>query len=668
MKRQAELVRAAIYARVSTDQQAEAGTITSQIEALTKRLRDDGLSLDEELSFVDEGYSGSTLVRPALERLRDAAASGAVDRLYVHSPDRLARNYAYQVLLVDELHRCGVELVFLNRALGQSPEDDLLLQVQGMVAEYERAKILERSRRGRLHAARRGSVSALSAAPYGYRYVRKQEGGGEARYDIVWEEARVVRQLFAWVGVERCSLGEVCRRLRRQGVTSPTGRGRWDRSTVWGILRNPAYQGTAYYGKTQAGPLRPRLRSPRGKPEQPRHACSRYDSVANAVAIPVPALVSAELFAAVAEQLAENRQRHRVHKEGARYLLQGLVVCRHCGYALYGKPVSHTSTKGKKRRYVYYRCIGTDAFRSGGQRTCANQPVRTDRLEEAVWQDVCALLSDPEKVAAEYQRRLNGTSREDQRASSASLTALMQRVKRGIARLIDAYGEGLVDKSEFEPRIRSARERLSRLQSEAQAQAEAQTQEQEVRLLIGHLQEFAQRVQSGLHEADWSTRRDIIRALVKRVEVDKEATRVVYRVSPLPFVESPGGGIWQDCWGRKRGPLTRPKRSITCVRLPKAESRESSRPAAPEGSVVLPAYGIVLSLFPGLQLLPPLRRLVLSTRRLVKLHQPPEGLGQTGAGAGRDLRLTPLHPFIPAQQERLGFGVLLLAQQRRSQQ
>jgi site-specific DNA recombinase len=157
-----------LYARVSSDHQAEAGTIASQVAALEQRMRADGVAVEPELRFVDDGYSGSTLVRPALERLRDAAADGAVDRLYVHAPDRLARSYAHQVLLVDELTRCGVAIVFLNRAVGDSPEDQLLLQVQGVVAEYERAKLLERSRRGRLHAAREGRVSVLAGtAPYG---------------------------------------------------------------------------------------------------------------------------------------------------------------------------------------------------------------------------------------------------------------------------------------------------------------------------------------------------------------------------------------------------------------------------------------------------------------------------------------------------------------------
>src|SRR5919201_995558 len=175
---------AAIYARVSSEQQAQQQTIASQVEALRQRVRQDGLTLPEELCFLDEGASGGTLLRPALERLRDQAAAGALDRLYVHSPDRLARNYALQVLLLDEWQRAGVEVVFLNRPIGKSPEEDLLLQVQGMMAEYERAKILERSRRGKRHAARAGSVNVLCGAPYGYRYVGKHEGGGCTRYEV----------------------------------------------------------------------------------------------------------------------------------------------------------------------------------------------------------------------------------------------------------------------------------------------------------------------------------------------------------------------------------------------------------------------------------------------------------------------------------------------------
>jgi len=281
--------QAALYARVSSEQQATAHTIASQLAALRERVAADGLTLRDDLSFIDEGYSGATLIRPALEGLRDAAAAGELDRLYVHSPDRLARKYAYQALLLDEFVCAGVEVVFLNRALGQSPEDDLLLQVQGMVAEYERAKILERSRRGKRHGAHNGVVNVLSGAPYGYRYITKHEGSGQARYEILLEEARVVRQVFDWVGRERVSIGEAVRRLTQAQERTRTGKTVWDRSTVWGILKNPAYKGTAAFGKTRAADLRPRLRTQRGRPTQPRRARSPIDVPQEEwIGVPVP--------------------------------------------------------------------------------------------------------------------------------------------------------------------------------------------------------------------------------------------------------------------------------------------------------------------------------------------------------------------------------------------
>jgi site-specific DNA recombinase len=198
--------------------------------------------------------------------LRDLVSVGAIDRIYVHSPDRLARNYAYQVLLLDEWRRRGVESVFLNRPLGQSPEDDLLLQVQDIVAEYERAKIMERSRRGKKHAAQSGSLNVMSGAPFGYRYVSVHEAGGKARFEPVAEQARVVQQIFSWIGRDRCSLPEVCRRLHNAGIPTATGKRIWSREAVWHVLQNPAYQGQAAYGKTHMMPRgkNSRLRAARG--------------------------------------------------------------------------------------------------------------------------------------------------------------------------------------------------------------------------------------------------------------------------------------------------------------------------------------------------------------------------------------------------------------------
>jgi site-specific DNA recombinase len=544
-------IRTAIYGRVSSEQQAKSHTIASQLAALKERVQADGLNLEDELCFVDEGHSGGTLLRPALERLRDVAYAGGIDRLYVHSPDRLARRYAYQVLLVDELKRCGVEIVFLNHRLGTTPEEDLLLQVQGMIAEYERAKILERSRRGKRHAARRGSVSVLSGAPYGYRYIAKDEGGGgEAHYQVIFEEARVVKQIFEWVARDGLSINEVCRRLEQQQILTRTGKTCWDRTTVWGMLKNPAYKGLAAFGKTRAGERRPQLRPLRNRSGRGRRSGSTYDTLPEEQeSIPVPAIVAEDLFAAAGEQLAVNRKHSRQRKRGARYLLQGLVACKCCGYAYYGKPVGRAAAKGKQRHYAYYRCIGTDAYRFGGERICTNTQVRTDLLDAAVWEDICTLLNHPERMAQEYQRRLNHPHR-SAAGETRQLAEMIQKGKRGLARLIDAYEDGLLSKSEFEPRIRIAKQRLAKLEGEADAMKEQELQEQELRLVIGQFEEFAKRVQEGLHEPDWLTRREIIRSLVKRIEIDQENVRVIYKVNPSPFAVGPDRGRLQDCWRR----------------------------------------------------------------------------------------------------------------------
>ncbi len=520
----------AIYARVSSEQQSEAKTIESQLSELRAQVKAFGFVLAPEHEFVDNGYSGSTLIRPALEQLRDVVAAGGIDRLYVHCPDRLARNYAHQVLLLEEFLRAGVEVNFLNREVGQTPEDQLLLQVQGMIAEYERAKILERSRRGKRHAAQGGKVSVLSGAPYGYHYVSKHDADGEARFDVVLEEARVVRQVFSWVGQDRCSIGEVRRRLNAAKEKTRTGKTVWDRATVWDMLKNPAYKGAAAFGKTSVEPLRPRLRAQRGRPMQPKRAVSTQDVPREKwMSIPVPALIDEALFEAVQEQLQENQQRARIGQRGARYLLQGLLVCACCGYAYYGKPISPSARKGNPRSYAYYRCIGSDAYRFGGVRLCWNKQLRTDLVDEAVWNEVCKLLEDPTRLEQEYHQRLLV------KENSTELTGLetsLGRLRQGIARLIDSYAEGMIDKAEFEPRITRMRERIKQLENHVQQIQDEAGLEHELRLILGRLETFASKVKEGLTEADWLTRRELIRTLVKRVEVNQEQVNVIFRIGP----------------------------------------------------------------------------------------------------------------------------------------
>ena len=547
----AQTMRVGLYARVSSDRQAEDGTIGSQLAALRQRVEADGGRVVAELEFIDDGYSGATLLRPALERLRDQIAQGGLDLLYVHSPDRLARKYAYQFLLLDEFARAGLQVIFLNQPPEQSAEGDLLLQMQGVIAEYERAKIRERSRRGKLHAARTGQVSVLVAAPYGYRYIRKHEGGGQARYEIVAEQARVVQQIFAWVARERLALREVCRRLESRGEPSPRGQAHWNTSTISHILNNPAYRGQAAFGRRQVVPRQPRLRPGRGRPEVPRRVHSVVRATQEPIFVPVPALVSAAEFAAVAEQLEENRRRLRQHRRGACHLLQGLVVCGHCGYA-FATWQRDDQRPNRRRFYRYYRCGSIQAEAAAADTRCPVRSIQADRLEAAVWQDVCALLRQPQKIADEYQRRLNDPPGQAAQRGIVPLTRVMENVKRSIARLIDLYAEGMLEKSELDSRLKAARERLQKLEQEAQTQASQLAEHAELRLALTCLQDFAARVEQGLDDADWDTRRTVIRALVKRVEITELEIRIVYRVAPVPFVESPNEGGFKDCPSRSQ--------------------------------------------------------------------------------------------------------------------
>ena len=250
----------------------------------------------------------------------------------MHGPERLARHYAYQVLLLEELTQRGVEGFLLNRPLGHTAEDQLLLQVPGVIAEYERAKFLERSRRGKRHAAQAGRVGMLGHAPYGYRYVNKQEGGGEARFAIIGDEARVVQQVFAWVGQQRCTINAVCRRLHQAGVRTRTGKAHWDHKTIWDMLQNPAYKGEAAFGKTRWPPVGPRLHAPRGRPAHSRRGSSGKEVPQDEWSpSPVPALVEAAVFEAVQAPVDEHRRRARIAAKGSRDVLQGLLVCGPCG-------------------------------------------------------------------------------------------------------------------------------------------------------------------------------------------------------------------------------------------------------------------------------------------------------------------------------------------------
>ena len=231
----------AAYARVSSDKQEKEQTIDSQVDALRRAAEERGWQLLPDLICTDDGRSGATLARPGLDRLRDLIAEGTCAAVLVCSPDRLARNYAYQVVVIDEFKRAGCEVVFLNHAFGDSPEQQMLLQMQGVFAEYERALITERTRRGRLFWARQGRVNWGGTPTYGYRLFRGTETGPQ-QMAVEDCEAAVVRQIYRWLVDEQLSSYAIQKRLIERGVPTRKGGGRgWSQSTIIRILSSTTY-------------------------------------------------------------------------------------------------------------------------------------------------------------------------------------------------------------------------------------------------------------------------------------------------------------------------------------------------------------------------------------------------------------------------------------------
>jgi len=530
------MATAAIYARVSSTRQKEEQTIASQTAALRAYAADHALEIPPDWVFEDEGYSGATLIRPALERLRDLAAEIEIPVVLCYAPDRLARRYVYQSLLIEEFARAGTEVQFLKARKAETPEDELLLQFQGMIAEYERAQIAERTRRGKLHRARSGSPAVLSGAPYGYRYLPKSEDA-DARYEIVEPEAAVVRELFRCYVEEQESIGGLVRWLGAQGIPTATGKARWDRSTVWALLRNPAYCGRAAFGKTRQTDERPKITRPvrRRGARVSTHFVSRDCPPDEWISIAVPPLVSEEVFELAARRLEDNKRfASRRTKEPS--LLQGLVACQSCGYSYY-----RTSTRTRKRRLYYYRCLGSDDYRYEQGRVCSNPPVRQDYLDELVWNHVSGLLADPELIRAELDRRLQEMrSASPITAQKAQLDRELRRTERAIHRLVEAYQEELISLEDLRRRMPELRKKANTLRAQHDA-LEAQSVDREIYLqLAENLEGFLARLRSAVQSSSVPDRQRVLRLLVREVLVGPE--RVVIRHSIPSSRGDPGPG------------------------------------------------------------------------------------------------------------------------------
>jgi site-specific DNA recombinase len=522
-------MKVAIYVRVSTQRQAQTQTIEQQLDQLRRHSQLHGWPWCEEHIFRDDGYSGASLRRPGLDRLRDQVSKAAFDRVLITEPSRLARKYVHQMLLMEEFEHGGCQVEFIDQPMSQTPHDQLLVQIRGAVAEYERSLIAERMRRGRLQKYQAGCLLPWTRAPYGYRTdpSRPRDPAG-VRVEPV--EAAVVAEIFASYSQTGQSLMGVTKQLVAQGLLSPYGRQRWNQATVRGIVSNPSYTGTVYIGRTRHTPSRMRHSplAPVGREHggHPRTPPDEWMAVAQ-----IPAIVSQEQFDLVQAKLAHNQQFARRNNTAHPYLLRALVSCGQCRLACGGR----VSQSG----YAYYTCRGKrPAIISCRDEKCPARYVPAQQLDELVWQDLCELLTHPEHIATALQRAQGGSwLPQELQARRENLRKARVSVEHQIERLTDAYLAGVVMLEEYTRRRQEVEQRLHAIAEQAR-QLEANVGRQdELAALVQSIEAFCQRVQQGLVQATFEQKRQLIELLVDRVVVTEEEVEIRYVIPTSPRSE-----------------------------------------------------------------------------------------------------------------------------------
>ena len=517
----------AAYLRVSSQVQRRRETIASQHEAVLDHARRRGWLIPDTCVFADDGFSGATLERPALEALRDGVASGEIETVLVWSIDRLSRNFAHQILLQEEFARTGATIACVQEPDNATPQGMLLRQILSVISEYERTQIAERSRRGKIHRARQGSLNMLSRPPYGYRLIRKTETCG-ARLEVDDTEACVVRRIYDLHVRDGLKMHEIGPRLDAQGVR-PRHAQHWSCSTVAVILRNEAYIGKAAYLKTMSSGKRTRHnRTGRQKAGAVRRLTSRTARAREEwIELPVPVIVDEAVFARAQQQRAVNR-RFSPRKTIEQTLLQGLCVCGHCGYAM-GRHSGGSS--GTTLRRHYYRCHGIDPWRRPHGAVCDNPVVRADELDEAVWKEVLALLENPELIQCEINRRLavaNDTVAARRRIDT--LHSELARIETRLRRLLDAYQEEVITLDELRERKGPLQTRQQSIVSELKALQTAELDRASRLSLATTMERFLQRMREGAQSVFLAERQRIVRLLVREVQVGKETVTICHSI------------------------------------------------------------------------------------------------------------------------------------------
>jgi site-specific DNA recombinase len=509
------LKRAALYARVSTDKQEREETVASQVALLQQTAAAHGYEVLPGNVFIDDGISGTRLDRPALDRLRDLAVEGAFEVMLVTAPDRLARRYAYQVVLVEEFIRNGCEVVFVHQSLGASPEEQMLLQMQGVFAEYERALIQERTRRGRLFAARQGRVN-WGNPPYGYTYVRKTPT--TPQHLVINEaEAEMVRQIYRWCVEEQLSSYAIHQRLTAHGIPPrKSPRGQWAQSSVIEILRDSIYKGEAYYNRTQPGDVR-RPYGQRGlKDRRPGNGQGRTRRPPTEwIPVRVPALIDPDTWERAQAQLIRNRERAQRNNTRHPYLLRSLLVCGRCGRRMVGT----WSAQGGR----YICALRYPRYVPGA---CTGRSLSATLIEACIWDHVKALLSDPAVLRTQYEHG-RGDPAVDVRAEQerVRLERKLAALDREVTRLVDAYQAEVIELTELAERRRRIEDHGRMLRERVREIAQQRTERTaELRLLEG-VDAFCTSVREAMDDPSFAVQQKVLQLVVDRIVV--EDSRVI---------------------------------------------------------------------------------------------------------------------------------------------
>jgi len=439
--------KAALYARESPSLRENELTIESQVQAIKDKIKENGDELVKP--FEDNGWAGDLLARPALDELRDWAKQDQFNVVYIYDRSRLARKYWLQELIIDELESIGIEVSFLQEPKVENDEDRVVQGMKGLFAEYERVKMTERTRRGRLHRAKKGLVVGHEAL-YGYKYVRPNHEEDDRWFEVYEPEAKVVRLIFKWLAYEGLTLRSLIKRLYEKKITSREGNPIWASSTLARLVRCEAYYGNFHYNKTiSLIPRNPIKTVANGQYKRMKKTSRSYKPREDWIPIKIAAIIDKTTFELAQEQLKRNlSMAHRELKY--QYLLRGLIKCE-CGNSFAGD--------GVQRGHLYYRC--TNRLRKFPLRKdCNVSSINADKLESKVWAGVVKIYSNKERLydmASKYFKSLqaNNLPSSDLQELEKELT----QIKKEEARWMDAYAQSIISVSQLELRLKSIKER-----------------------------------------------------------------------------------------------------------------------------------------------------------------------------------------------------------------